>query len=96
MIKGYRVNIEKKDNRYGNIEKVAFEREQNYSSFKNCYIDASNALMGLASYQNVEYAKIAAVLLSNFAEERARVPKIKELVHTSEYYTYIVTMVCKE
>ena len=96
MVKGYRVQIEKKSNMYGNSEKFVFEREQNYSSCKNCYIDASNALMGLASYQNVEYAKIGAVLLSDFAEERVKVPKIKELVHTSEYYTYIVTMVCKE
>lgn len=96
MMKGYRVQIVKKSNYYGNTETFAFEREQNYSSCKNCYLDASNALMGLASYQDVEYAKVGAVLLSDFAEERNRLPKIKELVHTSEYYTYIVTMTCKE
>ena len=96
MLKGYRVQMERKDNRTGKKEKFVFNREKSFPSCKKCYLDASNVLMGMASYPDVEWAMTGAGLLTIYAEERERISKMKELVHTSEYYTYIVTIVCEE
>ena len=97
MVKGYRVQLIKKDNRYSNIEKFVFEREQSYYSCRDCYLDASSVLLdGISHNNDTEWTKVGGVILGDFASERSRLPKIKEFVHTSEYYTYIVTMVCKE
>ena len=52
--------------------------------------------MGMASYPDIEWAMTGAGLLASYADERDRVSKIKELVHTSEYFTYIVTIICEE
>lgn len=96
MLKGYRVQMERKNNRTGRKEKFVFNRESSFSSCKKCYLDASNVLMGMASYPNIEWAMTGAGLLASYADERDRVSKIKELVHTSEYFTYIVTIICEE
>ena len=96
MLKGYRVRMERKDNRTGKKEKFVFNRESSFSSCKKCYLDASNVLMGMASYSDIEWAMTGAGLLASYADERDRVSKIKELVHTSEYFTYIVTIICEE
>lgn len=97
MVKGYYVQLIKKDNKNGTIlEKFAFNRELNYSSCKSCYIDASNFLSCLGVHSNAEWLKVGGVLLGDYAEERDRLPKIKNLTHTSEYFTYLVTISCGE
>lgn len=97
MVKGYYVQLVKKDNRSGEIaEKFAFNRELNYPSCKSCYIDASNFLICLGQNSNVEWVKVGGVLLGDYAEERERLPKVKNLTHTSEYFTYLVTISCGE
>ena len=52
--------------------------------------------MGMASYPDVEWAMTGAGLLTIYADERERISKMKELVHTSEYFTYIVAIICEE
>ena len=96
MIKKYRVQVERKENnKSGKVEKFVIERESNFSSCKECYFEASESLMATANFKKFEWLRIVAVLLANYAEERERVPKIKEFVNTSAYYTYIVTMICE-
>ena len=96
MLKGYRVQLLKKDNRNGSIEKFVFEKESHFSNCKECYLDASEVLLdGLSHVTTTHWTTFGGVLLGDYALEKERVPKIKELVHTSEYYTYIVTIVCK-
>ncbi len=96
MIKSYYVQVVRKDNRYGNVEKFAIKREGSFVSCKSCYLNASNILDSLAVNDDINWVKIGAVLLYDYAAERSRVVKVKELVHTSEFYTYIVTISCEE
>lgn len=96
MLKGYRVQMERKDNRTGRIFRYKFSQENSFSSCKECYLDAANILMHTASYPGLSWVMVGYGLLATYADERTRVQKVKEFVHTSEYYTYIVTINCEE
>lgn len=95
MVKKYKVYLARRSNR-GASEKFFFERGKtgNFSSFKECYLDASNIILnGIAHSMN--WTSVCGTLLGDFAEEMSRLPKYKNLSHTSEKYTYFVTISCE-
>ncbi len=96
MLKGYRVNMERKDNRTGRYFRFKFSQESSFPSCKACYLDAANILMHTASYPGMGWLMMGHSLLATYADDRTRVQKVKEFVHTSEYYTYVVTINCEE
>lgn len=97
MLKGYRVQLLKKDNRNGSIEKFVFEKESHFANCKECYLDAAYVILdGISCNESTDWTKVCGVLLGDYAQERERLPKMKNLTHTSEYFTYLVMISCGE